>query len=119
MAAEPLPAAHLAAIEEFHADTRRLDRHDWRLWGIATVFLGMMFTTIASMALEIEHRGMELLSGAQLDAAVRGLLVMVLVFTLFVIYQQSRILRMRRCAAEVLRRELAGMPVRDPERSGD
>lgn len=119
MAAEPLPAAHLAAIEEFHNDTRRLDRHDWRLWTIAAFFIGMMFTTIASMALEIEHRGVEFLSGAQLDAAVRGLLVMVLLFTLFVIYQQSRICRMREYAVEALRRELAGIPVRESQPSGD
>ena len=117
MAAEPLPTSHLAAIEEFHNDTRRLDRHDWRLWSIAGLFLVTMFTTIAAMALEIEHRGVELLSGAQLDASVRGLLVMVLLFTLFVIYQQSRIFRMRRVAVESLRRELSGTP--DYDRSAE
>jgi hypothetical protein len=117
MASEPFPTAHLAAIQAFDHDTRSLDRRDWRLWTIAAFFLGMMFTTIASLAVEIERRGIEFLSGAQLDAAVRGLLVIVLLFTLFVIYQQAHICRMRRVAVEELRRELAGIPMRETDRS--
>lgn len=107
MASNTLPAAHHAALEIFHADTRRLDRRDWQLWSIAALVMLAMFSTIAVLALEIEHRGMEYLSGAQLDAAVRGLLVMVLLFTLFVVYQQFMLTRLRQVLVQDLRRELA------------
>jgi hypothetical protein len=118
MASDSLPTPRLEAIAEFHYDARRLERRDWQLWGIASLFLAMMFTTIAALALEIEHRGVEFLSGAQLDAAVRGLLVLVLCFTLFIVYQQLTLSRMRQLLVEELARGLAAN-LRGSEASGD
>ena len=109
MATSSLPAAHHAAIEVFNADARRLDQRDWRLWSIAGVFIVMMFSTIATMALEIEHRGIDFMSGVQLDTAVRGLMTMVLLFTLFVTYQQIMLNRMRQLLVQGLRRELSAV----------
>jgi len=119
MASQSIPAEQYAAIESFHADTERLDRHDWRLWSIAALFVVLMFSTIASLALEVEHRGIDFLSGVQLDASVRGLLVMVLVFSLFVVYQQAAIFRQRRAAIDELRKGLSGEVARSAEAARD
>ena len=107
MSSRSLPHSHYAAIEVFDADARRLDRRDWRLWIIAGLFILAMFSTIATMALEIEHRGIDFMSGVQLDVAVRGLMTMVLLFTLFVAYQQIMLNRMRQLLVQDLRRELS------------
>lgn len=124
MASNVLPSARESAIEIFHADTRRLSRRDWRLWSIAAFIMLMMFSTIAVMALEIEHRGMEFLSGVQLDIAVRGLFTMVLIFSLFIFHQQWMMDRMRRDLVQDLRKGLAELDskwlaARESESSGD
>ncbi len=107
MASDSIPVPPSAPIDVFHEDSRRLERRDWRLWTIASLFIVLMFSTIATLALEIERRGVEILSGAQLDAAVHGLLTMVLLFALFVVHQQITISRTRRMLFHVLRQELA------------
>lgn len=107
MATNALPSARESALEVFHADTRRLSRRDWRLWSIAAFIMLMMFSTIAVMALEIEHRGMEFMSGVQLDVAVRGLFTMVLIFSLFVAHQQLMMDRIRRDLVQELRKGVA------------
>jgi hypothetical protein len=107
MATNSMPLGRDAAIDSFHADIRRLDRRDWRLWCMASLVMLLMVSTIAVMALEIEHRGVDFLSGAQLDAAVRGLMTLVLVFSLFVTYQLLLVDRMRSLRMQDLRRELA------------
>jgi hypothetical protein len=107
MATTALRAVRDAAIETFHDDVRRLDRRDWRLWGIAGFFMILMVTTIATMALEIEHHGIEIMSGMQLETAVRGLLTLVLLFSVFVVYQHVMMERMRKLMVQDLRRELA------------
>ena len=106
MAAPSLPANHHTALENFRADARRLDNHDWRLWSIAAVIMLMMLVTIATLALEIEHGGLDFLSGVQLDLGVRGLLTMVLLFGIFVLYQQIVIHRTRQKMVRSLRATL-------------
>ncbi len=107
MAAPSLPANHHTALEMFRADARRLDSRDWRLWTIAAVIMLMMLFTIATLALEIEHEGLDFMSGVQLDIGVRGLLTMVLLFGVFVLYQQVVIHRVRQNLVRDLRAVLA------------
>ena len=103
MAAPSLPANRHTALEIFRTDAQRLDRHDWRLWSIAGVIMLMMLLTIASLALEVEHGNVDFMSSMQLDLGVRGLLTMVLLFGIFVLYQQVVIHRMRQKMVKGLR----------------
>jgi len=107
MAAPSLPANRHTALEMFRADAQQLDKHDWRLWSIAGVIMLMMLFTIASLALEVERGNVDFLSGAQLDIGVRGLLTMVLIFAVFVLYQQVVIHRRRQNMVKDLRSTLA------------
>ena len=103
MAAPSLPANQHTALETFHADAERLDKRDWRLWGIAGLIMLLMVSTIAALAIEIEYINSDFLSDVQLDVGVRGLLTMVLIFAVFVLYQQIVMYRMRQNLVRGLR----------------
>ena len=115
MAASSLPANKHTALEMFRADAQRLDKHDWRLWSIAGVIMIMMLFTIASLALEVERDGVDFMSGVQLDIGVRGLLTMVLLFVIFVLYQQVVIHRTRQNMVKGLRSVLVEREENPPQ----
>ena len=75
---------------------RRIDRREWWLWSYAIMVTLLLLTAVSSFAFPA------LLSGADgyysffLNQAVRGLVGMVLIFNVYVIYQQLQISRIRR-----------------------
>ena len=74
----------------------RMDRRQWWLWSYAFIVTLLLLVAVASFAFPA------LLSGADgyysffLNQAVRGLVGMVLIFNVYVIYQQLQITRIRR-----------------------
>jgi diguanylate cyclase (GGDEF)-like protein len=75
---------------------RRMDRRQWWLWSYAIIVTLLLLVAVASFAFPA------LLSGADgyysffLNQAVRGLVGLVLIFHVYVIYQQLQISRIRR-----------------------
>jgi diguanylate cyclase (GGDEF)-like protein len=75
---------------------RRMDRREWWLWSYAIIVTLLLLVAVASFAFPA------LLSGADgyysffLNQAVRGLVGLVLIFNVYVIYQQLQITRIRR-----------------------
>jgi len=74
---------------------RQLDRRDWGLWVTAIIILLLLCFAIFSLSvpsLQLEDRW---LAAERVSIGVRGLLALVLLFCVFVLYQQYLIKRLR------------------------
>jgi len=84
------------------AQLDRLERHEWWRWSIA--FVVMLALTFGLFALSMSVRGgLNWTEQAQLNIVLRGLFALVLLFDIFVVYQQVLITRLRRDLATQLR----------------
>src|SRR5271154_1726880 len=96
------PTAHAAELhpEAFRENLRRLDRKQWWLWSSTVLVLVLMTIAVASFAfpalLSIEQGGYSF----YLNQSVRALVGFVLIFSVYVVYQQSIIIRMRNQLAD-------------------
>ena len=110
---------------EIQTTMRRMDRREWWLWSYAVMVTLLLLMALASFAFPALLSG----SGADsyysffLNQAVRGLVGLVLIFNVYVIYQQLQITRIRRqltdqvCAVdkvEELAQEVYRMALLDP-----
>jgi diguanylate cyclase (GGDEF)-like protein len=110
---------------EIQLTMRRMDRREWWLWSYAVMITLLLLVAVASFAFPA------LLSNADgtgvysffLNQAVRGLVGLVLIFNVYVIYQQLQISRIRRQLTdqvfavdkvEVLAQEVYKMALLDP-----
>ena len=86
----------------FHEDLRRLDRRQWWLWSSTVLVLILLTIAVASFAFPA------LLSREQgsysfyLNQAVRSLVGIVLIFSVYLVHQQHTIMRMRNQLADQL-----------------
>lgn len=91
------------SAEQFH-DTRRhlnrLERRDWWMWWHAIAVMLLLTAAIVSFAYPGYLRDSDLVAQFRLEQAVRGLVGMVLLFNVYVIYQQFVIKRLRRTALQ-------------------
>jgi diguanylate cyclase len=81
--------------EAFRENLRRLDRRQWWLWSSTVLVLILLTVAIASFAfpamLSIEQQTYSF----YLNQSVRALVGIVLLFTVYLVYQQTMIMRMR------------------------
>jgi diguanylate cyclase (GGDEF)-like protein len=75
---------------------RRMDRREWWLWSYAIMVTLLLLTAVASFAFPALLSGEDTYYSFFLNQAVRGLVGMVLIFNVYVIYQQLEISRIRR-----------------------
>jgi hypothetical protein len=83
-----------ASMREMQASLERLERREWWRW--ATALAIMLLLTFGVFSLSLPEVRKESFTTIQLDLAVKGLFALVLVFDIFVIYQQIVISRLRR-----------------------
>jgi hypothetical protein len=83
-----------ASMREMQASLERLERREWWRW--ATALMIMLLLTFGVFSLSLQDVRKESFTTIQLDLAVKGLFALVLVFDIFVIYQQVVISRLRR-----------------------
>lgn len=99
----PFPGAANTPPEALSEHMRKLDRRQWWLWSTAVMVLLLMTIAVASFAfpamLSVEGRAYSF----YLDQAVRALVGMILLFSVYVVYQQTTIVRMRNQIAEQIR----------------
>jgi diguanylate cyclase (GGDEF)-like protein len=81
-----------APIRDLQKSLKQLDRRDWWLWATAAVILLLLCTAVFSLT---GFRGEEIFFRDQVDIGIRGLFAMVLIFTLFALYQQFLIKQLR------------------------
>jgi diguanylate cyclase (GGDEF)-like protein len=102
---------------------RRMDRREWWLWSYAVMVTMLLLVGIASFAFPALLSGADTFYSFFLNQAVRGLVGLVLIFNVYVIYQQLQITRIRRQLTdqvfavdkvEVLAQEVYKMALLDP-----
>jgi diguanylate cyclase (GGDEF)-like protein len=106
-----------AAIEAFSvvnerllANMRQIDRRQWRLWSAAILVTLALACGIASFALPALLEELDNLHAFFLNHEVRGLLGLVLIFNVYIVYEQIQLNRLRHHFAE----DLYKMAVLDP-----
>ncbi len=84
-----------APIRDLQKSLKQLDRRDWWLWATAAIILLLLCAAIFSLSFSAMWKGEHIFFYDQLDMGVRGLFAMVLLFTLFALYQQYLIKQLR------------------------
>jgi diguanylate cyclase (GGDEF)-like protein len=91
----PRVAQRTDGLEEIRRRMRRLERQDWWLWATAMLIMLLLVFGLFSLSFPGILREENPFFWFQLDIAVRGLFGLVLVFSVFVVYQQVLIKRLR------------------------
>lgn len=92
---EPVPTSP-APVHELQKRLQQLDRRDWSLWSTAGIILILLCFAVLSLSFPALGRREEIFFQDKLDVAVRSLFALVLLFTLFALYQQYLIKQLRR-----------------------
>jgi diguanylate cyclase (GGDEF)-like protein len=96
-----------AAGNEIGHSLHRVERRDWWLWGTAILIMLLLTSAICLLSFFSPSRARDTLFQVQLDSAASGLVALILLFSMFAVYQQIIIKR--------LRRELAGQMAKAAE----
>lgn len=91
----PSPEGSQARPEAFREDLRKLDRRQWWLWSSTVLVLILLTICVASFAFPAMLSREEATYSFYLNQAVRSLVGIVLVFSVYLVYQQHMIIRMR------------------------
>ena len=95
--AERTPSQDAASVhlEALRGPLRKLDRHQWWLWSSTVLVLILLTVAVASFALPALLSREQTTYSFYLNQAVRSLVGIVLLFAVYLVYQQSMIMRMR------------------------
>lgn len=88
--------------EAFRENFRKLDRRQWWLWSSTMLVLVLLTLAIASFAFPAILSREQQTYSFYLNQAVRALVGIVLLFSVYVVYQQYQIIRMRNQIADQL-----------------
>ncbi|HKV04569.1 MAG TPA: GGDEF domain-containing protein [Candidatus Acidoferrales bacterium] len=89
-----------ASPEVFRENLRRLDRRQWWLWSSTVAVLILLTIGVASFAFPAILNMEQQAYSFYLNQAVRALVGFVLVFSVYLVYQQTMIIRMRNQMAD-------------------
>jgi diguanylate cyclase (GGDEF)-like protein len=84
----------------FRDKLRRLDRRQWWLWSSTVLVLILLTIAVASFAFPAILSREDVTYSFYLNQAVRALVGMVLLFSVYLVYQQTMIIRMRNQIAD-------------------
>ena len=100
MRAEAPPEAFVARPEEIQTHLKHLDRRQWWLWSSTVAVILLLTLAVASFAFPAMLSREEGTYSFFLNQSVRALVGMVLIFSVYVVYQQVLIHRVRNQLAE-------------------
>jgi diguanylate cyclase (GGDEF)-like protein len=112
-----------APAKDIQNTMRRMDRREWWLWSYAFIITVLLLMAVASFAFPALLSGTDSYYSFFLNQAVRGLVGLVMIFNVYVVYQQLQITRIRRQLTdqvfavdkvEVLAQEVYKMALLDP-----
>jgi diguanylate cyclase (GGDEF)-like protein len=98
--ADVTPEGYAVRPEEIHSHLRHLDRRQWWLWSTTVAVILLLTLAVASFAFPAMLNREQGTYSFYLNQSVRALVGMVLVFSVYVIYQQVLIYRMRNQLAQ-------------------
>src|SRR5579862_629738 len=81
-------------------DLRALGRHDWSLWALALVIILSLTAAIASLSVSVVPNQNDPFYQFHISQSVRGLVGLVLVFSVYTLFQQVQLRRTRGRLAE-------------------
>ncbi len=98
----PSPNADALRAEAIRAHWHKLDRRQWWLWSSTVAILILLTIAVASFAFPsfLDAGEQAYYSSFNLSQSVRALIGIVLLFTVYVVYQQTMIMRMRNQIAD-------------------
>jgi diguanylate cyclase (GGDEF)-like protein len=85
---------------EIRSNLRRIGRYNWSLWFLAVVIALSMTFAIATLSMAIVFDPHDPFYHFRMSQSVRGLVGMVLLFSVYTLYQQFQLMRTRRRLAE-------------------
>lgn len=96
------PSAPVTQTEAFRERFRKLDRRQWWLWSSTVIVLVLLTLAVASFTFPAMLTHEQQTYSFYLNQSVRALVGIVLLFSVYVVYQQYQIIRMRNQIAEQL-----------------
>jgi len=97
----PLPELGIEErAKEIRSNLRRIGRNDWSLWFLAVVIALSLTFAIATLSMAVIFDPHDPFYHFRLSQAVRGLVGMVLLFSVYTLYQQFQLMQARRRLAE-------------------
>lgn len=92
-----LPKLEMDRDNSILSQFQSTERLQWRLWIVATLVTFLLTSGIALIVLVVRMRG---LKGFELGHAISGLSALILLFDLYVVYQQFQIMRVHKWLVE-------------------
>jgi diguanylate cyclase (GGDEF)-like protein len=86
--------------KEIRSNLRRIGRYNWSLWILAVVIALSLTFAIATLSMAVTFDPHDPFYHFRLSQSVRGLVGMVLLFSVYTLYQQFQLMRTRRRLAE-------------------
>jgi diguanylate cyclase (GGDEF)-like protein len=86
--------------KEIRSNLRRIGRYNWSLWVLAVVIALSLTFAIATLSMAVTFDPRDPFHHFGLSQSVRGLVGMVLLFSVYTLYQQFQLMRTRRRLAE-------------------
>src|SRR5579864_2595128 len=94
------PGAPETEANDYREGLRKLDRRQWWLWSSTVLVVILLTVAVASFAFPALLSQEERTYSFYLNQAVRALVGIVLLFTVYAVYQQHQIIRMRNQIAD-------------------
>jgi diguanylate cyclase (GGDEF)-like protein len=97
---QPIAVSEGATERELTRELRQIDKRDWWVWSYSIFVILLLSFAVVALALPAVRQGTETIFGIKRVEAVLGLIALVLLFDVYVVYQQILIKRLRRQLAE-------------------
>ncbi len=95
-----LPPSVEASDQVLTQELREIERRDWWAWGYSILVMLLLTFAVISFSLPALHQELKTFFNIKVSDALFGLIVLVVIFNLYTIYQQVLIKRLRRQLAE-------------------
>jgi diguanylate cyclase (GGDEF)-like protein len=95
-----IAAAAQARDAEAVAELNRIERRDWWIWAYSILVILLLTFAVLALSLPALRDGAETLFNMRMSEVVFGLVALVLLFNIYIVYQQILIKRLRRELAE-------------------